>query len=134
MSKKAENYRTDMAEAVENLTISSPSISVLPCSKIVCYNQSAAITRWALYTKSTRIHLSPNLGENESWTLDLNALNVTDGTQFVLKAIVVDKERTGNIIIEYSSASNITVNYRLERNKLNPLLVFLGTTIDRYKK
>lgn len=134
MSIQAENNPCDMEKRDYNSFNNTSSVSVIKCSKIVCYNKSATITKWALDTNEARLSISPSQGGNETCTFDLSALNIDDGTQFVLKAIVVNNCRTSNVVLEYNPNSNITANFRLERTSLNPFLIFLGTTLNKYKK
>lgn len=134
MSQKAENSILDIEKHEDFLMEEITTVPVLQCSKIVCYNNSATIAKWALDTETARLLISPSHGGNETCTLDLSTLNIDDGTQFLLKALVVNNTRTFKMILEYKSNSNVTANFRLERTSSNPLLIFLGTTLNKYKK
>ncbi|MDU4889884.1 MAG: hypothetical protein E6344_07845 [Clostridium sp.] len=133
MSKKAENSTLDIKKHDDCLIDDSNSSLVLQCSKIVCYNNSATIAKWALDNNTARLSISPSYGGNETCTLDLSTLNIDDGTQFILKALVVNNNLTSKVILEYNPDSNVTANFRLERTSSTLLLVFLGTTLNRYK-
>ncbi|MEG2017820.1 MAG: hypothetical protein RR844_02790 [Clostridium sp.] len=134
MSQKAENSTLNIEKHEDFLVEEITLAPVLQCSKIVCYNNSATIAKWALDTNTARLSISPSHGGNEICTFDLSTLNIDDGTQFILKALVEDDDRTFKMILEYKSDSNVTANFRLERTSSNPLLIFLGTTLNKYKK
>lgn len=133
MNAMAENYTLEMDETEYTLHTKDNSLPLIQCSRIVCYNKSATMTKWVLESKSSTICLSPALDSNETWTFDLSTIEIPDGTQLILKS-VSDNNRTSTLMLEYASDSNITVSFRLERTALNPLLVFLGTSLNRFKR
>lgn len=134
MSQKAENSTLNIEKTEDFLIDEITPVSVLQCSKIVCYNNSATIAKWALDTNTARLSISPSHSGNETCTFDLNTLNIDDGTQFILNAIVINNICTSKVILEYDPDSNVTASFRLERTSSNPLLIFLGTTLNKYKK
>lgn len=133
MNKMAEKYTLEVDETEPKMEIHLNYQPLIQCSRIICYNKSAGMTKWAIDSETSRLSISPSLNSNETWTFDLSTMKIPDGTQIILKSLA-ENNRTSTIILEYYSHSNIAVSFRLERTKSNPLLVFLGTSSYKFKR
>lgn len=113
----------------ENI-LSSTSTPVLNCSRVEGNNYSWCVTKWALYTlDGTKIYESGNHVVKDVWGKTLSELNLSIGTQLILKAVVsAGDDSTANVYLQYEPISNVTGYFLLQGNAFKTTLSYEGTS------
>lgn len=104
-------------------------LEVVPCSKVIAKNSLLLPVKFQiLLLNGTKIYESDDIAHNKKCHIDLNAIKLQDGSQFLLKAITKGKDPVSTVILKYEALNNGTAIFELKGTGVTPDLEYIGTT------